>query len=364
MSNQLLSASNIKALASRVGIKRIHHLLPEEVRGHVKRFIENILRKAINVMQLDGAKTLSTKHVELNLPVVMFSENLSGKCKVKKNDTHCENLIFRKLSFARFVREIAKDFVTDLRISSNAFILLQHATEAFVVQVLKAARLLSAHAGRKTVNYADFNYAFVVSDYLKENASNTNLDKMSNFVPSIKQVLKTLKVEKGITSDAASQLNFIVNVVANKIGCTARSMNEKKTLGSKVIQTALLNVFPVSELSTHSVSEGAKALMKFENYKKSGSAKVKTSAKAGLVFSVSRVMNLLKSTCKQRVSIAAAVYLAAVLEYISAEILYLSEVAADKHKHSRISTECIKTATSTDDELSGLMKKLGIAVIC
>lgn len=373
MPRQHLSNSNIQALASRAGIVRTADAFRQEVREQIRGFLEDILRKAINVMKLDGVKTLSTKHIELNLPVSMFSEKLTikrcGPRKAKKSNAEkdvkhyqsCNDLIFRRLSFAKFVREIANDIEHGLRISANALILLQHYIEARVTKLMEAARHLAASAKRKTVYGADFSSAVGLSVKLNHSVSNTNIEKMANFTPYIKLILKDLS-DKSITSDAASQLNFIVNVVANKIGCAARSISKKKTLDSKAIETANMNIL-VGELNKHAMVEARKAMQKFSDFQKSGTAKVSTSQKAGLKLSVSRVMNLLKGVCKQRISILAAVYLTALLEYIAAEILNLASVKAHEHNRVRITANCLKSVISEDEELAGLMKNLNVDLI-
>ena len=62
------------------------------------------------------------------------------------------------------------------------------------------------------------------------------------------------------------------------------------------------------------------------------------SAKAGLQFPVGRIHRLLrKGNYAQRVGAGAPVYLAAVLEYLTAEILELAGNAARDNKKSRVS---------------------------
>ncbi|NXY76682.1 H2A1J protein, partial [Glareola pratincola] len=61
------------------------------------------------------------------------------------------------------------------------------------------------------------------------------------------------------------------------------------------------------------------------------------SAKAGLQFPVGRVYRLLRmGNYADRISPGAAIYLAAVLEYLSAEILELAGNAARENKKTRI----------------------------
>ena len=78
-------------------------------------------------------------------------------------------------------------------------------------------------------------------------------------------------------------------------------------------------------------------------------AKVKTcSSRAGLQFPVGRVHRLLrKGNYAQRVGAGAPVYLAAVLEYLTAEILELAGNAARDNKKSRIIPRYLQLAVQS-----------------
>lgn len=80
------------------------------------------------------------------------------------------------------------------------------------------------------------------------------------------------------------------------------------------------------------------------------------SSKAGLQFPVGRISRYLKKGkyC-ERVGFGAPVYLAAVLEYLAAEILELAGNAAKDNKKSRIIPRHIQLAVRNDEELSKLM---------
>ncbi|KFP04176.1 hypothetical protein N300_03174, partial [Calypte anna] len=95
---------------------------------------------------------------------------------------------------------------------------------------------------------------------------------------------------------------------------------------------------------------------------KSGVAPKKNrSAKAGLQFPVGRIYRLLKKgKYTDRVSPGAAIYLTAVLEYLSAEILELSGNAAQENKRSRILPRHILLAVRGDGELNQLFSSVTI----
>ena len=93
-----------------------------------------------------------------------------------------------------------------------------------------------------------------------------------------------------------------------------------------------------------------------------GKAKGKTSAKqtsrsskAGLCFPVGRLARMLKQgRYSERVGIGAPVYLAAVLEYLVAEILEVSVMVVKQHKKSRIIPRYIYLGLKEDDEFNKL----------
>ena len=94
-----------------------------------------------------------------------------------------------------------------------------------------------------------------------------------------------------------------------------------------------------------------------------GSAKATTrSAKAGLQFPVGRVGRYLKTgRYADRVGAGAPVYLAAVLEYLCAEILELAGNAARDNKKARIVPRHIQLAVRNDEELNKLLSSVTIA---
>ncbi|PWN91751.1 histone-fold-containing protein [Acaromyces ingoldii] len=80
------------------------------------------------------------------------------------------------------------------------------------------------------------------------------------------------------------------------------------------------------------------------------------SAKAGLQFPVGRIhRHLRKGNYAQRVGAGAPVYLAAVLEYLAAEILELAGNAARDNKKSRIIPRHLQLAIRNDEELNKLL---------
>eukprot|EP00871_Galdieria_phlegrea_P005151 jgi/Galph1/5637/GphlegSOOS_G4254.1 len=86
------------------------------------------------------------------------------------------------------------------------------------------------------------------------------------------------------------------------------------------------------------------------------------SSKAGLQFPVGRVSRFLKNgNYSERVGAGAPVYLAAVLEYLTAEVLELAGNAARDNKKTRIVPRHIQLAVRNDEELNKLLGGVTIA---
>ncbi|XP_021706571.1 histone H2A-like [Aedes aegypti] len=106
------------------------------------------------------------------------------------------------------------------------------------------------------------------------------------------------------------------------------------------------------------------------NHKMSGrgkGGKVKGKAKsrsnrAGLQFPVGRIHRLLrKGNYAERVGAGAPVYLAAVMEYLAAEVLELAGNAARDNKKTRIIPRHLQLAIRNDEELNKLLSGVTIA---
>lgn len=86
------------------------------------------------------------------------------------------------------------------------------------------------------------------------------------------------------------------------------------------------------------------------------------SEKAGLQFPVGRIHRFLRrGNYSQRVGSGAPVYLAAVLEYLTAEILELAGNAAADNKKKTISPRHLQLAIRNDEELNKLLRDVTIA---
>ena len=83
----------------------------------------------------------------------------------------------------------------------------------------------------------------------------------------IYKVLKQVHPDTGISKKGMSIMNSFINDIFERIALEASKLcrySKKKTLSSREIQTSVRLMLP-GELSKHAVSEGTKAVTKFES---------------------------------------------------------------------------------------------------
>lgn len=88
------------------------------------------------------------------------------------------------------------------------------------------------------------------------------------------------------------------------------------------------------------------------------------SSRAGLSFPVARIKRKIKNTSMGlRVGNGSAVYMAAVLEYLTAELLEIAGNEAKKDKKQRIVPSMIRRSLKADEEMNNLLKNVTIGMI-
>lgn len=192
----------------------------------------------------------------------------------------------------------------------------------------------------------------------------TSEDQYS-FSRHISKVLRQVHPDTAIKANASNELNQLIHNLAVKIVCCSNQLvmnHHVKTTSSRDISSAVSIVIP-GELGKHSLSEGSKAVTKF-NSSSAGTVDHKSSrsTRAGLQFPVGRVSNIIrKHMTSERLTNTAPVYLSAVLEYITAEILELAGNGARDMKKIRINTRHILLAIKNDYELNKLFSKVTLS---
>ncbi|XP_036445354.1 uncharacterized protein LOC118821055 [Colossoma macropomum] len=312
----------IRRLARRGGVKRISGLIYEETRGVLKVFLENVIRDAVTYTEHAKRKTVTAMDV-------VYALKRQG----------------RTLYGFGVLLEEKK-------------IMPEPAKSAPKKGSKKAVTKTAGKGGKKRRKSRKESYAIYVY-----------------------KVLKQVHPDTGISSKAMGIMNSFVNDIFERIAGESSRLahyNKRSTITSREIQTAVRLLLP-GELAKHAVSEGTKAVTKYtssnsakrKEVKMSGRgktggkarAKAKTrSSRAGLQFPVGRVHRLLrKGNYAERVGAGAPVYLAAVLEYLTAEILELAGNAARDNKKTRIIPRHLQLAVRNDEELNKLLGGVTIA---
>ena len=181
----------------------------------------------------------------------------------------------------------------------------------------------------------------------------------------IYRVLKQIHPDTGISYKALAQMNMFMGYIAHLVADKARKLTigeGKKTVTSREIQTVIRLILP-GELVKHAVSEGTRAVSKYNSrsvgYTGSGSKKsVSRSARAGLQFTPSYAEKYIRNFGESSLSVGcvAPIYLAAALEYITAEMLELAGHAARDCKRRRITIRHITLVVENDNELRELCR--------
>ena len=272
-------------------------------------------------------------------------------------------LILSRAGFSRLVKDIAQDFKNNLRLSEKAATILQYATEKFIVKLGEKALICAIYARRHTLLPKDIDLAMRLGMAVNIDSQMTSNAPVSahnlNFGIYIQKVLKQVHPSIKLSSDASSQITFLINVLAKNIAIQAASVarvQNQVTIRVKEVQQAIRNGFP-GELSSHVVAEGNKAVTRVNSVGKDGVQK-----SSQLQFRVSRCRKFLKECSSQRVSNYAGVYLASVLEYITAEILELAGYIVIENKKSVIKARDISLGIKNDEELNSLFGERGLNV--
>jgi histone H2A len=186
-----------------------------------------------------------------------------------------------------------------------------------------------------------------------------------NFRLPIHRVLKQVHPYTKITQESMNEINLIIHEIIEKISQTMNTFDQKTT-SSRTVQTAVRLCLP-GELARHAIHEGTKAVTRYVSSKLSTPGtkqdKMSRSSRAGLQFPIGRVEHLMRHYIQHcgRLGAGAPVYLAAVLEYLTAEILELSGNSSLDHKRNRINTRNITLAIENDEELSTLLKDMTLS---
>ena len=169
----------------------------------------------------------------------------------------------------------------------------------------------------------------------KKNVKQVSKKKNHYFEVFISKVLKQVS-DTNITSNARQQLNsflcFFTKIVSSK-SLEIAIFSKKKTISDKEISSSL-KLLLIDGLLKNSLLEGEKAINIFKNSEKSGSRQ----NKAGIIFSPSICEKFLRNFGNSKIMVAssAPIYLSAVLEYLTSEVLDLASIYVQNNNRVRI----------------------------
>ena len=197
----------------------------------------------------------------------------------------------------------------------------------------------------------------------KQTKNNVMKKKIHYFETFISKVLKQVSNNAGITSNAKQQLNSFLCILSKYISKIARELTiygKKKTISDKEICNSIKIVIS-GGLLKNSILEGEKAVNIFKDNNIKGSRQ----NKAGIIFAPSLVEKFLRNfgISKIMVTSYAPVYLAAVLEYLTYEILDLSLSYCKENKRSRITIRDIELSVRNDEEFDKIFIKSNISFL-
>jgi len=156
---QGIKKPQIARLIHRAGIERISGLVYEEVRGHLKAFLEGFMKKIVTLTDYYRKKTVSIDHVMMAMQssLYMTVKDLPACSEKKKKPSVC--LIFQKAPFQKLVREVAQYYKTDLSFQIEALISIQYFCEMYLTDLFLQSKLVMMDAKKDTLEPRDIQTA-------------------------------------------------------------------------------------------------------------------------------------------------------------------------------------------------------------
>lgn len=180
----------------------------------------------------------------------------------------------------------------------------------------------------------------------------------------IRKILLQVEPESGISGASKKQLNDFIIEFAKQFASAAFDLmanRHSRTVTARDIQTTV-RILLKGSLAKHAITEGTKAVTKFVSFDEGQQKKKKKhnttgAKKAGLIIPPIRIQKILRAQLQdsypdRRIAQNTSVYLAAVIEYLLAEILELSSHVAIDNEKKIITPEMIKKAINNDIELT------------
>jgi histone H2A len=179
----------------------------------------------------------------------------------------------------------------------------------------------------------------------------------------ISKVLKQVSEKTNITSNAKQQLNSFLCILCKYISNIANKLtisSKKKTISEKEIYNSIKIVLEYGLLQ-NAILEGDKSVDAFKNSNDKGSRQ----NKAGIIFSPSVSEKFLRNFGNSKIMVTslAPIYLSAVLEYLTFELLDLASDYVHNNKRVRITIRDIEIVVRNDSEFNKLFNKINISLL-
>lgn len=173
-----ISKASILRLAYKAGVKSIGAPMYEEARTVMRSFMESILKEAVLLAGHSRRKTVNKDDVvracESKYKKVSVSGNEADtrRCKVleskathKRGELAMESIRFYQKQhgcfqisvkpFKRLVSEICHEAKAHVKVTSDAYGIMQALTEEYLIDAFNGANLAAAHADRKSIQPKD-----------------------------------------------------------------------------------------------------------------------------------------------------------------------------------------------------------------
>jgi len=342
---------------------QISSLIYEETRTILREFIEKLIADITSTMWYTQSKILLEKHVYMALDNVPASNKILKQCLPKgKNKDKC--FYFPKESFKKFLRNITRDYNSDIKYSEKALNLIQLASEEYLKNVFRQSLKNTIHSGRITLYSKDLQLALNCKDNSQTHQITKKVESsFADYTPYMKKVMNSIYPGLMLSDDVKQKQNTFINLLAKAIIINVNEL--LLTVGKTTIDTksivASVRMIMKGELPKHAISSGTRSVLKYTQ-RKSGE-KYNTNrveSKCNLLFSVSRTKNMIRQYTKNRLSTNALIFLTSVLEYMSAELNELSGNNARDENKKKVTDKHFTEAIVNDEELRALAKSLGL----
>ena len=177
------------------------------------------------------------------------------------------------------------------------------------------------------------------------------------FETYISKVLKSVSVDHGITANTKQQLNSALCIIAKNLANTSTRLtiiSKKRTMSEKEVCNAV-KLFLSGSLAETAVKNADESLVKFKIDDKHSSRQ----NKAGIIFPPSTCEKFLRNFGFSKIMVTknAPVYLAAVLEHLTVDILTSATKMAKENNRVRITIRDLELTIRTDKELTKVFEK-------